>query len=290
MNHLSIFIQDLRHIFRKGRGLRRPFLLFIIHIRLKFKQKFLELFRIKESSERIFGLTVSFPDYGAFCHLWREIFVREYYYFRSSGPRPRILDVGSNIGMSVCYFKLLYPEAQIVCFEPDPAAFRWLQKNVEQNHFTGVELHNVALASEEGKRRFYQEVAAEASGLNSLKPEMLPGQRREIEVKTKKLSSFLGSEVALLKIDAEGAEYEIVKEAQSKLMLVQNIFLEMHQIEGRTNDPLHSVLEVLDDCGFRYAITETFIAHHEFAENPRRSYAVLVDATRPSQVESGIAP
>lgn len=280
MNHFSIFIEDLRHIFRKGWGLRRPLPLFIAHIRLKFKQKFLELFRIKKTSEKIFGLTVAFPDYGAFCHLWREIFVREYYYFRSSGPRPRILDVGSNIGMSVCYFKLLYPEAQIVCFEPDPMAFRWLQKNVERNRFTGVELHNVALASDEGNSRFYQEAASEASGLNSLRPEMLPGKRLEVEVETKKLSSFLGSEAALLKIDAEGAEYEILKEAQSKLMLAQNIFLEMHQIEGRTNDPLHSVLEILDGCQFRYAITETFISHHEFVENSSRSYAVLVDAAR----------
>lgn len=279
MNHFSIFVQDLRHIFEKKRGLRGSFSLFTTHIRLKFKQKVFEMLRIKRTSEKVLGLTVAFPDYGGFCHLWREIFVREYYYFRYLGPRPRILDVGSNIGMSVCYFKLLYPEAQIVCFEPDPMAFRWLQKNVALNRFTGVELHNVALAAKEGRSRFYQEVVSEASGLNSLKPEMLPEDRREVEVETKKLSSFLDNEVALLKIDAEGAEYEILMEAQNKLTHAQNILLEMHQIGGRTNDPIHSVLEILDGYGFRYAITETFISHHEFMENSSRSYAVLVAAT-----------
>ena len=52
--------------------------------------------------------------------LYEDIFINRVYEFEASRPDPRIIDCGSNIGMSVLYFKHVYPEARIVGFEPDP--------------------------------------------------------------------------------------------------------------------------------------------------------------------------
>src|SRR4051812_34885840 len=41
--------------------------------------------------------------------LYAEIFVAEPYSFKSSTPTPYILDGGVNIGMSVAYFKTIFP-------------------------------------------------------------------------------------------------------------------------------------------------------------------------------------
>lgn len=280
MNHLSIFISDLRFIFLRRRGIEKPFRILCINLRLKATQKLLEIFKIKRTRENILGMVVTFPDYGGFCHLWREIFIREYYYFKSDAASPSIMDVGSNIGMSICYFKALYPSAKIIGFEPDPSAFIWLKKNIELNKFSDITLHNVALTAKTGDMKFYQDADREASGINSIKPNTTTGPKNAIKVKSAKPSAFITGTVDLLKIDAEGAEYEILEEAKSKLNLVKNIFLEIHQTDGCVNEPLHSVLKILDDCNFRYAITEAFVSHHEFIEKPSRPYAALIDASR----------
>jgi FkbM family methyltransferase len=81
------------------------------------------------------------------------IFFEETYFFRAASPEPVILDCGSNIGMSVLYFKMLYPAARIIA----PAAFAKLRDNVARNSLTGVTLHNCALSDEEGEPESYRD-------------------------------------------------------------------------------------------------------------------------------------
>ena len=61
-----------------------------------------------------------------------------------------VFDCGSNIGLSVRYFKYRLPNAKIVCFEPNEDTFLMLKKNTEK--IEGVELHNIGLANEKGER------------------------------------------------------------------------------------------------------------------------------------------
>src|ERR1700693_4874079 len=64
-----------------------------------------------------------FFSYSGFVCLFEEIFIRQDYIFVSRRPDPLIIDCGSNIGMSILYFKRRYPKARIIGFEPDPATF-----------------------------------------------------------------------------------------------------------------------------------------------------------------------
>src|SRR5262245_6977657 len=65
--------------------------------------------------------TISFCGGGAsFVYMFEEIFAKASYSFHSDTDRPLIFDCGSNIGMSVLFFKKLYPTARITAFEPDP--------------------------------------------------------------------------------------------------------------------------------------------------------------------------
>lgn len=68
-----------------------------------------------------------------------------------------ILDCGSNIGMSILYFKHVYPKARIIGFEPDPAIFPYLQENMTRNGLKDVQLVQAALASQEGTLTFYSD-------------------------------------------------------------------------------------------------------------------------------------
>lgn len=185
-------------------------------------------------------------------YLFREIFVEETYFFRTDAPQPLIVDCGSNIGMSILYFKALYPNARVIGFEPDPTTFAKLRDNVVRNGLSDVVLHECALANEEGQAEFYR---SDTRSLEmSLDKKRLNGD--VISVPLKRLSSFLEEEVDLLKIDVEGAEMLVMQDLASteKLRLVKQMHLEYHHHIDGNNDALSSMLKLIEDNGFGYQI------------------------------------
>lgn len=289
LNHLAIFVEDLRHIFLKQRGIKKSSALLWAHLRIKTKQVIFRATGLGRQHEKFMGLEFAFPDYGQFAHLWREIFILENYYFQSDTGRPYIVDAGSNIGMSICFFKYLYPDAVILGFEPDPNAFKWLKLNVEINHFKDVVIHNVALGLKDGRIKFYEHPTEVASGLNSVRLSAFgDGKPVVIEMDSRRLSSFIHREVDLLKVDIEGGEYDVFKDLdeKDKLRNMKQIFLEVHQGHGTTNDPISSALDILERGKFRYAVTDTFISHHSFIGSPSKPYAFMLDARRVGREKS----
>src|SRR3989344_6241937 len=98
-------------------GLSRNLLL-VTYLKLQFKYLiFTLIFKYKLTSESIFGFKINVLDYWAFLGMFEEIFIQKQYYFDSRNRRPLIVDCGSNIGLSVVFFKILYPEAKIIAFE-----------------------------------------------------------------------------------------------------------------------------------------------------------------------------
>lgn len=283
VNHAIIFINDLKFIFSKNRGLKGSARIFWVHLKIKLKQIICRAFGIKKTREKFLGIKFSFPDYAVFAHLWREIFVMESYAFSAGVDAPIIIDGGSNIGMSICYFKKCYPSAKIIAFEPDPESFSFLKENVELNGYSDVDIHNVAISGNEKRITFYKDNTIKASLINSVKPNAIPGEDSvSFEVPARKLSSFINGKVDLLKLDIEGAEYEVFQEIKSKLHNISNIFLEIHQGEGAANEPIGELLEILESSGFRYAITGSWgsLSHADFTGKPSSSYALMLDAKR----------
>ena len=82
---------------------------------------------------RIDGVTFTYQHRHSLFHTYEEIFVREIYRFDAATPSPLIIDCGANIGLSILYFKKIFPAAQVIGFEPDPHNFNLLQKNLLQN-------------------------------------------------------------------------------------------------------------------------------------------------------------
>lgn len=54
---------------------------------------------------------------GVLAFLLHEIFAAKNYAFKTTNPTPFIIDCGSNIGVSIVFFKYLYPQAHILSFE-----------------------------------------------------------------------------------------------------------------------------------------------------------------------------
>jgi FkbM family methyltransferase len=228
-------------------------------LRMKAKHLLLKAFpRLQFHREWIFGRTMECFDYFDLLCTFEIIFLERDYRFRPATPRPRILDCGSNIGLSLLYFKREFPECVIRAFEPDPRTFAMLQKNVESNGLTGIELHNLAVGGTAGPRNFFHDPLHPGSVSMSLLPEGgLPACE---QVQGTRLSEFVQEETDFLKLDVEGAELEVIEDLaeRNKLRLIREMVIEIHPGLFPGRDIFPRLQDLLQGAGFRWQVRGGF--------------------------------
>jgi FkbM family methyltransferase len=229
---------------------------------LRMQLKYLLLFRVlgrRITQERFLGFDVHFPNYEQFTIVFNEIFVPQVYRFTPSRPDPLIFDCGANIGMSVLYFKWMYPQSRIVAFEPDPATFELLKRNVEANRLQDVELHCEAVGGEPGSVPFhYLEGYPGWLTQSTVMRASAESKTRMVPMVT--LSPLIHEEVDLLKVDTEGSEAGTFAEleASGKLRNIRAMVLEYHHHMEPDDDSLSAFLAVLERNRFGYMISAIF--------------------------------
>lgn len=180
-------------------------------------------------------------------HTYPDIFVREIYKFSTSSTHPIIIDCGANIGLSILYFAQHYPQAQIIAFEPDKKNFEILSKNIQANlpQHQNVVLRQNAVWVSNSEISFY------ASGTEASSIVADTHNAHKINVSAIRLKEVLASypSIDFLKVDIEGAEYEVIKDCIPELKHVQNFFLEYHGTIEETYK-LRELLDIVADAGF----------------------------------------
>lgn len=202
----------------------------------------------KIRKHKLFANSVYFKNPAEFLHGIDEIFIQELY--RQTLPeQPLILDCGANIGLSVIYFKRMYPDAKVIAFEPDDENFALLKKNVESFRLKDVSLVNKAVWTEDTSLNFISE------GSMSSRIDSSQNSRSGNKIEAINLGNFLDKKIDFLKMDIEGAEYEVIRSAEAKLNMVTNLFLEYH---GKYNEitQLTDLFSILTKNGFTYYIKE----------------------------------
>jgi FkbM family methyltransferase len=190
-----------------------------------------------------------------------EILEKEIYKFETESSVPLIIDCGANIGISTIYFKRLYPKAKIIAFEPDPVLFSMLSKNISNFSFENIEIHQAAIWTNDHGVSFLQE------GGHSGKVLELGGHDNKISVSSfqlKKILNFFES-IDMLKIDIEGAEFDVLFDCGEYLSKCKNVFVEYHS-DMNKKQKLHNILELMCDIGYRYHIHESFKRKHPFVD------------------------
>lgn len=124
-----------------------------------------------------------------------------------------ILDIGSNIGASILFFREKFPKAKIYGFEPHPETFRILEKNVAR--LSGVEAFNYALGAANADvavpfdgADFSRFTLATDPGGDWSGP--LSPTACQVRHAGEAIESLGLTKVDLIKIDCEGAEYEVL--------------------------------------------------------------------------------
>ena len=259
-------IKAYKHFFKENfqkRTLRNEiftfFLKIVSNIRATDEEKWLkkitELPRfIKTQIELPNGKNFEIVDSASFNFMYKEIFQNGIYDFETNTSRPYILDCGANVGLSILYFKQIYPQSEILAFEPDQYIFKTLQKNV--GNLKGVQLIPKGLWSSDGRLSFFSNKSD--GGLIS--------KSGNYEIDVTKLSSYLNRQVDFLKIDIEGAELEVIQECESDLVKVKKMFLEYHSFMESSQN-LGKLISIMENAGFRYYIsTPGFVNNLPFKE------------------------
>lgn len=193
--------------------------------------------RALEISAKIpFGISIQI------CHFGRSAsyVVRSYYdvvvlyemfaelqYDTQFTPTPNtIIDLGSNSGASIIFFKLKYPKAKIYGFEPDPSVFKSLQVNTKQ-FGNDVVLSQKLVSDKSDISYFYSNPEGISSSIFERS-----AKSRKIEIETETLDNILEKvpqdSCILVKFDVEGSEEKIFK-ASTKLSRIDHFIGEFHK-------------------------------------------------------------
>ncbi|MGB8193136.1 MAG: FkbM family methyltransferase [Chitinophagaceae bacterium] len=200
------------------------------------------------------GKTIHFNNGPELWHSIKEIFIEEVYKLPITNPTPYMLDCGSNIGLAIIYLKTHFPGAHIVGFEPDKTNFSFLQKNIDANNLTNVELRNEAIWKEDTTLQFAGE------GTHSSRIEEQGNSAGTVEVKATRLKNLLDRKVDFLKMDIEGAEYEVLKDCGDRLQMIDNLFIEFHGHFNKTHE-LTEILQLVEANNFAYYIREAAMVY-----------------------------
>lgn len=168
------------------------------------------------------GKRVRLPGYMSL-YIYKEIFVDRCYDVDLPSSA-HIMDIGANTGLFALRMKQLHPAASITCFEPYPPNFVELERTVADNHLYGVRAVPKAVGARAGKANLY--VHRRNIGGHSLYPSVA-SSKNAIEVEIVPLGAVVYHHVDLLKLDCEGAEYDILMSmTPEQAALIDRIIIE----------------------------------------------------------------
>lgn len=204
-------------------------------------------------------------------HIFHRIFVQDEYRLARADGWDTVVDIGANVG---CFAFRVAPRARrVVAVEPEPGNFAALRANLEG--LANVDLVREAVADAPGELSLYRDAHGTQGGRFTLYRELDPGFLSDtVTVPVTTLDALFArhgvERCDLLKLDAEGAEYDVLYGASpGTLARVGAIAGEYHDV--RPEDPrtrVEAFRAFLADQGFgvevlpgrRHANTGLFFA------------------------------
>ncbi len=199
------------------------------------------------------GISISLPDAAPLVLVFKEIWIDRCYTSRFSlPPGATIVDIGANAGVFTLW-ALKGGAARVIAVEPSPRMCEYLSRNVLSNGFSNVTVVQAACGGRTGETVLY---SRGSEGLNSLYCRDLLGSEFQPLCRTPMLTlgdifSRYGVETChLLKVDCEGAEYDILLNARDgTLNRIERIAMEYH-VGLNDHDP-EELVSFLQAHGFQ---------------------------------------
>jgi FkbM family methyltransferase len=178
-----------------------------------------------------------------------------------------VVDVGAHIGtFSIFASKLA---SKVYSFEPIGENFSLLQENIEMNKADNVYPFKMAVSKQNGETELFindKNNAAHSSYMHK--------ESKKVIVKTISFEDFVKSnnvsKIDFLKMDCEGAEYDIFFNCPKNILsMIGKISMECHNIDSKNNSL--ALKDFLQNNGFEVNIrsADSDIVSYLFAKNKK---------------------
>ena len=159
-----------------------------------------------------------------------------------------VIDIGAHIGLFSLLVSQLCKTGKILSFEPVRENFDLLVSNLKLNHIENVLPFNMAVSKNLDKLNLFLNDDQSAHSI-------FPKSSESISVESTSLQKIFEenkiSSCKLLKLDCEGAEYEIIDSLPSEyLNKIQNIVMEYHSADTKPELVKNLILKI-KNAGFK---------------------------------------
>jgi len=187
--------------------------------------------------------------------LFFEIFANACYRRQLTPPQPgtTLIDVGANIGAFTLDSAARFPSLRVEAYEPNPRAFHMLEQNIAANRLESrVRAYQEALGRSQGFADLWVGAGSiQATGYpRGSEGEGSPARCRMVDLGV--AVARAGGDVSVLKVDAEGAEADIVEGGQDVLRSVAQVVGEYH--EDHVPGVLDRCRSAFEQSGFAFTV------------------------------------
>lgn len=192
-------------------------------------------------------------------HTYKECFFDETYFKGMpkellTTPMVNIIDIGANVGYFSLFMLSRFPKASVYSFEPIPTNFALLSKYSKENKQFKWRVFNCAI-TKPGVEAITLNYDKEDSFSTSASVFTDSSNQDSIKVQAKSLASIIDenslTQIDFLKIDCEGAEYEILYNASAEVFSkISLIAIETHN-GSAPNENNAALANYLKDSGYK---------------------------------------
>ncbi|MFN8493968.1 MAG: FkbM family methyltransferase [Caldilineaceae bacterium] len=180
--------------------------------------------------------TVSLPaDHGT-AVAFRDLLLDDCYGLKTCAkPIARVLDIGAHVGLFGLALRNFFPNALLHAYEPNPKLEQYLRAQAQTAHFdyfmeaVGLEDGKVTLAIDDNS--VWTQSKVDPTG-------NVP------QVAFRRALERLGGSADLVKLDCEGAEWQILQDEQA-WQKVYNLSMEYHLWPNHTHDEIQATVQRL---------------------------------------------
>ena len=196
------------------------------------------------------GLKISLrnksTDIQAFVNVWIN---EEYKQSKSIRDNEVVIDIGAHIGLFTLYISQMVRSKRIICFEPIKENFELLEKNITENNIQNCDYYNLAVYSESKELKIF------LNDMDGAAHSVFGKGKDFINIQSITLKDIFDnnniSNCSLLKLDCEGAEYEIINSFPKEYFTrIGKIVLEYHFSDKYPNE-LEKLKNNLRNFGFK---------------------------------------
>jgi FkbM family methyltransferase len=238
---------------------------------IKFFYSIIKFLRLANPS--LLKISVSkYGGYKAYCPINKSEFInmtiREDEIIEHFTPKQGdiVIDIGAHIGRyTIIASKRVGMNGKVVAIEASPSNFEMLNRNIQLNQLTNIISLNHVVYSKEAKIKLY--LPGQESGhtiYNTIISDRATNEKF-VETNANTLDYLLQSngikqeQINWIKIDVEGAEFEVLKGATNVLSNSKDIALliEIHNLRDSTN-LYRSIVEFLNLYNFNIEFEKTY--------------------------------